>query len=281
VPRAPPTVRTPPIVCMFGRMFLFLSKVLPQFVYPVGAATLLLILALLANRASGWTDAFLLAAIASLWIGGNSRVARGLVRSLERRHLPDGELPQADAILLLGGGNLARRYSRSRLGVGGAGDRVLYAGWLYQQGHAPYILATGGNLPWSGAPSSPAAAMRAVLALMGVPESAVQLEEESANTYESSRACHELLEARAAKTVLLVTSAIHMPRSVKLFEKKGVRVIPAPTDFSVPDDEPSGGKPQMIPILTELLPNVRSLDLTTGALKEYLGTLVYRLRGWV
>ena len=73
-----------------------------------------------------------------------------------------------------------------------------------------------------------------------------------------------------------------MPRSVALFEKQGIQVIPAPTDFAV--TEASWSKLTNINLaaqLVNLLPGTSNLSLTTNALKEYLGMLAYRLRGWL
>ena len=86
-------------------MFLFLSKLLPLFVYPLGLSCLLLILALLwlkrrPRRAAG----AIALALAILLLSSNGWVSAYLTRSLEWRHLPPVEIPEAQAIVVLGGG---------------------------------------------------------------------------------------------------------------------------------------------------------------------------------
>jgi len=124
--------------------------------------------------------------------------------------------------------------------------------------------------------------MAEVLFLTGVPREDVWLQGRSQNTYEDALYCAELLSEKGVQRVLLVTSAMHMPRSVALFEKQGIEVVPAPTDFKVTEAiwaDLTGGTPQEI--IISFIPNVSNLSLTSAALKEYLGFWVYRLRGWV
>jgi len=73
-----------------------------------------------------------------------------------------------------------------------------------------------------------------------------------------------------------------MPRSVALFEHQGFEVIPAPTDFRITQS----GWDQMTSTsllvqLLNLFPSADNLSQTTGALKEYIGMFIYRLRGWL
>src|SRR5512133_2902508 len=126
-------------------MLVFLSKLLPLFVYPVGLACLLLGLALAFYRLPRLRTGLIAAALLVLVIGGNRWVAAGLVRSLEWRYLPPRELPRAEAIVVLGGGTEPAQPPRSGTEVNGAGDRVLEAARLFKQGSAPHILLSGGN----------------------------------------------------------------------------------------------------------------------------------------
>lgn len=73
-----------------------------------------------------------------------------------------------------------------------------------------------------------------------------------------------------------------MPRSVAIFEAQGLEVIPAPTDFGITKENWQDlWQPNLSAQLTQLLPNVSNLGMTTTALKEYIGIIVYRLRGWL
>jgi uncharacterized SAM-binding protein YcdF (DUF218 family) len=108
------------------------------------------------------------------------------------------------------------------------------------------------------------------------------LESTSRNTYENGVNSHEILAKEGIKRILLVTSATHMPRAVRVFERQGLEVIPAPTDFLVTRAEwqylrEAGPHTQLI----NLLPSAGNLELTTRALKEYIGIAVYKLRGWL
>lgn len=262
-------------------MFVYLSKLLPPLFYPLGLTCLLVLLALFVRRQK-LRNAALLLALALLLIAGNRWVALGLARSLEWRYLPQGELPEAEVIVVLGGGTLSPQYPRPTVEVDQAGDRLIYAAQLYHQGKADRLLLSGGRIEWISAGNPPAEDMAALLEMLGVPREAMWLESESRNTYENAANARALLQPMGIKRVILVTSAAHMPRSVAIFEKQGFDVIPAPADFTVTqagwEKLKSGG---LATQLLAVLPSAENLALTTRVLKEYLGMLVYRLNGWM
>jgi len=68
-------------------MFVFLSKILPQLVYPLGLGCLLIILALILSKHRRLRTAALWAALAILWLGGNRWISSSLARSLETQYL--------------------------------------------------------------------------------------------------------------------------------------------------------------------------------------------------
>lgn len=264
-------------------MFVFLSKFLPVFVYPLGLTWIFLLVALLARRSSRWQKTSLGVAFALLWIGGNGWVSTSLVRSLEWQYLPPEELPSAEVIVVLGGGTDSLQYPRELVELNDAADRMVYASWLYHQGAAPKLLLTGGYIPWMGeVDGSPAENMASVLTLLGVPPEAFILETRSLNTYENALYSKEILDSMGVNRIILVTSAQHMPRSVGLFEKQGLEVIPAPTDFSVTQSSWDRlWEPNLITQVFNFFPSVNSLSATTSAMKEYIGIMVYKMRGWI
>lgn len=261
-------------------MILFLEKLLPLFVYPLGLVLLLLILALfLRQRSIGETVAILMA-ILLLWFCSTRYVALPLVKSLEWRYLPMLEIPAADVIVVLGGGTESPQYPRPMVEVNAAGDRVIYAAELYKQGKASFILVSGGNIPSLDArTTTPAADMASLLSLLGVPQEVIWQQPNSANTAEDAQFSSQLLRDNGITRVILVTSAIHMPRSVELFLAQGIQVIPAPVDYTVTQEVWNnlwGGNWQEMVLAG--MPNASSLAQTTNAMKEYIGMLVNNLQ---
>ena len=100
----------------------------------------------------------------------------------------------------------------------------------------------------------------------GVPYSDIIIEDKSRNTFENAKYTKEKLNV---KTVILITSAYHMHRSVEVFKKLGINVIPAPTDYKVSN---SGYN------FRSFIPSAHALKTTTVAIKEYIGTIYYRIR---
>lgn len=264
-------------------MFIFLSKLLPLFVYPLGLATILMVLAILTNRSRKTSLKFVVAATVILWLSSTTGLSNLLARSLEWRTLPPREIPATEVIVLLGGGTEPAAYPRSTVEINSAGDRVLYAAELYRGGKAPRILLSGGDIAWlNDGSTTPAEDMREILLGMGVPESALIIESESQNTYENAVKAKELLAEQEITRVLLVTSAMHMPRSVALFEKQGFEVIPLPVDYSVTEnDSAEDQRENLITKVLNVVPSTSNLALTTSALKEYLGMLIYTIQGWM
>ena len=262
-------------------MFLYFSKLLPLFLYPLGLACLLMLVALIMLwKRPRWAAAAIALALIVLLVGSNSWVSRSLVRSLEGQNIPPAELPDAEAIVVLGGGTKPAFAPRPAVDLSEEGDRVLYAAQLYQQKKANLVMVAGGRIDWRGSRPSEAADMAALLQQLDVPEQAIIQEPNSLNTYENAVNVRKILSARGIRRVLLVTSAMHMPRSLLIFKRQEIAAIPAPTDFLVTDNELQElASPQAT--LLNLLPDTDRLYQFTRALREYIGIAVYRLRGWL
>ncbi len=264
-------------------MFVYLSKLLPLFFYPLGFAAFLLILVLALDKNRKWRKGLLIFALVVLWLGSNRWVSYALARSLEWRDLPPETTPQAEVIVLLGGGTEPGDYPRQMAEVNGAGDRVLYAAKLYREGAAPVILVSGGNLDFSSARgATPVDDMIDLLTQLGVPEEAIWQQDQSQNTHEDAVYSAEILKEKKITEVILVTSAMHMPRAKALFENQGIDVIPAPADFTITERNwQSVFHPSFGELVINIMPNASALNLTTTVLKEYFGLVVYSLEGWI
>ncbi len=263
-------------------MFLYLSKLLPLFFYPLGLACVSLIVALvmLWKRPRIAASAIALALILLL-LCSNGWVSNLLVRSLEWQNIPQGQLPTAEAIVVLGGGTKSPFWPRPTVDLSEQGDRVIYAAQLYRQQKAPIIILSGGRINWHGDGSSESADMASILTSIGIPSAAIVQEPDSLNTYQNAVNVRKILESRQIRTILLVTSAMHMPRSLKIFERQGIQAIPAPTDFLVSLGEMQEMTSTPKGAILNLLPETDNLNKFTNGLKEYVGYFVYSLRGWL
>ncbi|MBD2383992.1 YdcF family protein [Cylindrospermum sp. FACHB-282] len=263
-------------------MFLYLSKLLPLFFYPLGLASISLVVALVTlwkrPRIAGVAIAFALTLLLSC---SNAWVAKSLVRSLEWQNLPPAPMPNAEAIVVLGGATKSAFPPRPAVDLSEQGDRVIYAAQLYRQKKAPIIILSGGRINWRGSGSPESADMADVLTSLGIPSEAIVQEPNSLNTYQNAENVRKILESRSIRRVLLVTSAMHMPRSLKIFQRQGIDVIPAPTDFLVSQGEMQEITSTPKAAILNLLPDTENLQQFTSALKEYVGSFVYRLRGWL
>ncbi|QDZ39702.1 YdcF family protein [Euhalothece natronophila Z-M001] len=265
-------------------MFLFFSKLLPLFVYPLGLASILLLVGLIIAWKRPYFALFPMGiALGVLLIFSNAWVSSGLTQSLEWQHISNEneKLPEAEAIILLGGSTQAPIPPRNTVEITGAGDRVLYAAHLYKQGKAPLIIATGGRISWLGNDTPEATNMKQLLVEIGVPASAVIEEPQALNTHDNAVYTQEILEEKGIKQCLLVTSASHMPRSVLTFKKQEIDIIPAPTDFSITRQHWQQLQSTPQATLLNSLPDADHLEQSTRVLKEYLGIFVYWLRGWI
>lgn len=263
-------------------MFLFFSKLLPLFVYPLGLACVLMVVALVMWwRRSRWVPVPLSLALIVLLLASNTWVANSLVRSLEWQQLPPKELPTADAIVLLGGATKSAFPPRPGVDLSEGGDRVFYAAQLYREGKAPLVIASGGRIAWRGGGPSESADMAEILKTLGVPSSAILQDPSSLNTYQNAVNVRQIMKKRDIRRVLLVTSAMHMPRSLQIFKRQGIEAIAAPTDFLVSQQEFEEANSSPQATVLSLLPDTDRLEKTTLALKEYMGMVVYRLRGWL
>lgn len=249
------------------------AKLASLAIYPLSFSLLLALVALLSLVLRRRRAATLLACVAFtwLWAFSTATVANLLTDYLEEPFPPKvmSVVPSAEAIVLLGGAIRGDTRGGQTPDLNQRADRLLHTVALYKAAKAPLVVVSGGS-PVGG--RSEAAQMRDLLILMGVPLAAMQLERESRNTYENAVYTGELLRERGVRRILLVTSALHMRRAVPLFEKQGLEVVPAPTDFQRLVDK------SLVP---GWLPGVGNLVRSSVALHEIMGFWVYRLRGWL
>lgn len=261
-------------------MQIFLAKFLPRLFYPLGLSCLCLLLALIQNFTLSWSTALTLAAFLMLWISGNHWYMLWLVRSLEWRHLPPDPIPQVELAVILGGGTRSAMPPRRQVEMNEAGDRVLMAANLYKEGKARHLLLTGGDIEWLDTGAGEADNMATMLARFDIPDTAIWRESRASTTLENAKYVQEILAEKGIQQVLLVTSAVHMPRALLIFERLGIEVIPMPADYIVTyarweQLKQAGLRAQLL----YLLPTAEDIIQTSRAAKEYVGLWLLKLQG--
>jgi uncharacterized SAM-binding protein YcdF (DUF218 family) len=256
---------------------LFLTKLLPGFVLPLGLGLLLLALGAVAERTrfrrSG--TAAKCAAFGLLWITSTPAFADWAYASLEGQYPPQtiAGTPRADVAILLGGAVAQPTSPRVAADLVASSDRVLHAARLWRAGKVERILVTGGNLRWLPAVKPEAELIRDLLVEWGVPADVIDFAGESRNTFENAREIVALRDKAGFRSALLVTSAAHMPRALAVFRKAGLPVTPATTDVEVV----SGGEWT----IQRWLPDAGALAVTSSAAREWIGFWAYRARGYL
>ena len=203
-------------------------------------------------------------------------IARPLLGSLEawypRPALSKGE--RYDAIVVLAGGVLEPGTLRPKVDLSSYSmNRTTCGIDLYQQGYAPTLVFTGGTGHVFGNASKDAPEMKRWAERFGVPTDAILIEDQSRTTYENATETKRLL---GPSSILLVTSASHLPRATALFTKQGFRVTPVPCDFLI-QNRPEDSFEQLD--VFDLLPNDHAIEHTTGAVTELVGMAIYWLSG--
>ena len=154
-------------------------------------------------------------------------------------------------------------YSAIVVLAGGRGPaRVLHGAKLYRAGVASRIILTGGDLSSDpGVASEPDGDyMKRFLVSLGIPADALIAEDLARNTGENIANVRAIV---GDEPVALVTSAYHMPRSLKLARRGDLKASAFPTDFmSTVADRP---------IWSNWLPTIDAMQVSATALWEYIG----------
>jgi uncharacterized SAM-binding protein YcdF (DUF218 family) len=179
-----------------------------------------------------------------------------------------------DAIVVLAGGVFQKGSLRPANELSDASrHRTACGADLWLQGLAPKVLLTGGiaNVFQTGPTESQE--MKRWALRLGIPESAILVEERSRTTYENAVQSRAVL---GTGRILLVTAAYHLPRAVGLFEKQGFIVIPVACGY---ESKHAPAQAWAESTLFDFIPTAKALLITTQAVDEVAGMLVYRMAG--
>lgn len=203
---------------------------------------------------------------ALLYLLSTPFIADHLLGLLEKNIHPlqEKNLPDAEAIVILGGGTYRDAPEHGADAVKPLTlERLRYGAWLHSRTGKP-VLVTGGA-PLGGTPEG--VVMRAVL-VNEFKTPVKWVEARSFNTEENAVFSAAILKREGIDRVYVVSQAWHLPRALGAFRKAGLTPIAAGTHFH-------RRQPRT---LFSFLPSAAALNDSYYALHEGVGLLWYWLR---
>jgi uncharacterized SAM-binding protein YcdF (DUF218 family) len=234
-------------------IFFILSKVVQFCIEPLNWVITFVFLSLLflSLRKLDLCKRFLMLALLDLlivgWLPTSELGLRSLEDTIPKTSIANIVGNDIGGIIILGGaiegGEIA--IDRGEVSIGSAAERVTKAFELIRKyPDLPFIFSGySGRINPRG--PSEADAFKQLVAEQGLSEKMAHYENQSRNTYENVLYMKPMIEefglkngAGASKPWLLITSASHMYRSVKIFEKQGIDVLPLPVDYQTTNSIP-------------------------------------------
>ena len=173
---------------------------------------------------------------------------------------------QYEAGILLGGFS-DYDYIKNKHNFKKEADRLIYTLQLYNQGIIKNIFISGGNGNLFNNNYKESETIKDFLIQNKIDSNDIIIENQSRNTKENAINSAKLLDKK--NEYILITSAIHMKRSILCFENEGLKIIPFSVDNSM---SYSSNKIEYI-----LLPRSRVLENWENLIHEIIGYYVYIL----
>lgn len=252
-------------------MFFFLSKILDVLFTPLAWSVVLVAVGVFGARSSPRRRWLSVGGLGVLLFFSLEPVSNALYRTLEDPP-PRTVRPEVtyDAVILLGG--VVDERVQATYGVRAFNDnneRLLETFDLLRKGTARYAIVSGGSAYTTAEPTE-AATLGNQLVEWGIDSDRVVLEDRSRNTYENAVYSSEIVRERGWKSVLVVTSAFHMPRASGCFRAVRLDVDTLPVDF----------RSYAGPFSGEWIPRAKYLESSSIAIREWSGRAIYRARGY-
>ena len=244
---------------------IYFHQFLPLLLSPLWLALSLLLLARLTRKQIwGWLAALILMVPSMPW---SANLLAVWVEGPYRWQATE-TAPQVDAVVVLSG-SMESKLKEGKLHWDlQDGDRLLAGVALMKANRAPKLVFTGGRHPWNPEGAVEGEAAKALAIEWGISETLIEVSSEAVNTEEEATAVRQLFKGQSPQ-ILLVTSAFHMPRAKKLFERQGFAVTEWPVDYLQSSND-----------LTWLhfLPRAESLSLFSALWRELMGRSYYAIK---
>jgi uncharacterized SAM-binding protein YcdF (DUF218 family) len=212
--------------------------------------------------------AYTLSAIYAIDYGASRLLVIGF-QPLAASDVPAGRT----AIVVLGSGSFtARDWSDDEYSIvdPAAASRVLEAARVYRLVNPDLVISSGGRVQPGDRNVPTAITMRDALVQLGIPPSRIVVEADSRNTHEEALRDAQVLAARNIAHVVVVTSTMHMRRSLGTFRAEGLAAIPA---IARDPYRPRSWDEWIVP-------GDQGLQAGSSLAHEILGIVGYAARGW-
>ena len=252
-------------------IFYLLSKALPLLILPLGLSIILILVHI--NRRYRWT---LNIAISILFLFSSGIVSKLLWSFIESpwERLSHERVPNVEAIVVLSGGQRLAP-GKAKIIEWNDPDRFFAGVDLYKAGKSSKLFFTGGFNPNNPELELEGNLYRRKAIELGVPYKNIALTGRVKNTSEEANAINQLITNKYIANkpkIILVTSAFHMTRAKKTFEREGLEVFPFPVDFQTNKVIDSNYLKNPL----NWIPNARNLHASSTAIRELYGRIFYR-----
>jgi uncharacterized SAM-binding protein YcdF (DUF218 family) len=168
-------------------------------------------------------------------------------------------------VVVLGSGHVSDPVLTRTAQIGGSSLYRLIEGIrIYRELPGTKLVISGGVIP---DPVTNARVVGDVAHQIGVPVKDTLIEERPSDTIDEARVLKGLIGDRS---FVLVTSAAHMKRAVRIFQDRGMKPVPAPTDYVLKDRQ--GGN------MGSWAPNCGNLFVSQRVIYEWLAEAWGRIR---
>lgn len=255
-------------------MFFILSKTLSFLIFPLPLVMLLFILCIFVRKYNPRVARILFyIALAGLYVFSIAPTSDLLMFFLEYPFGKQAMVEEADAVVVLSGMVDLQRSQEGQVQLSSGSSRIIEGILLVKDWQDALLILSGGSGDLFDQSKSEAKLLEQLAIRLGVPGERIRVDATSRNTHENAVESKNILaKEKVDSSFALVTSAFHMRRAVGCFQKVDLNPIPYPVDF-----RNHLGKYNLF----LFIPRAGNLEKSTLAIREYVGLITYRIRGYI
>lgn len=190
-----------------------------------------------------------------------------IILNLEKKYpvISKENIEKGEVYILLGGGILTDT-AGGNVPAKNVYPRILETAKLYNK--SPKKIFISGGSPLQNKQSESSVYKKELLSL-GIPEEDILIEEKSNTTKENSTYIKWIMNEKNIKSGIIITSAVHMPRSMEVFKDYELVFYPAPCDFTAHIKKQN---------FLAYIPQFKVFKDLYSAFWEYVGLVYYKIR---